>query len=129
MEDSWRLRLNADAVLRADGSVTEAVPGSHGAGILDVQDAPADAAASAILASLYEGGVRRLLLDGGLEVAAPFLAAGLVDKVIAYVADGGASRRPGVALPWPLLPPGFAIARACRIDSFARIEGEPEKIR
>src|SRR5258708_5956186 len=31
MEDSWRLRLNADAVLRAGGSVTEAIPGSPGA--------------------------------------------------------------------------------------------------
>ena len=129
MEDSWRLRLNADAVLRAGGSVTEAMPGSHGAGILDIKDAPADAAASAVLASLYEGGVRRLLLNGGLEVAAPFLAAGLVDQVIAYMADEGASRRPGVALPWPLLPPGFAITRARRAGTFVRIEGEPEKIR
>jgi diaminohydroxyphosphoribosylaminopyrimidine deaminase/5-amino-6-(5-phosphoribosylamino)uracil reductase len=129
MEDSWRLRLNADAVLYAGGSVTEAMPGSHGAGILDVKDVPAGSAASAVLASLYEGGVRRLVLDGGLEVAAPLLAAGLVDRVLAYLADGPASRRPGVALPWPLLPPGFAITGAWRVREFVRIEGEPEKIR
>jgi diaminohydroxyphosphoribosylaminopyrimidine deaminase/5-amino-6-(5-phosphoribosylamino)uracil reductase len=129
MEDSWRLRLNADAVLYAGGSVTEAMPGSHGPGILDVKDVPAGSAASAVLASLYEGGVRRLLLDGGLDVAAPFLAAGLVDRVLAYLADGAASRRPGVALPWPLLPPGFAITGAWRVREFVRIEGEPEKTR
>jgi diaminohydroxyphosphoribosylaminopyrimidine deaminase/5-amino-6-(5-phosphoribosylamino)uracil reductase len=129
MEDSWRLRLNADAVLYAGGSVTEAMPGSHGPGILDVKDVPAGSAASAVLASLYEGGVRRLLLDGGLEVAAPLLAAGLVDRVLAYLADGAASRRPGVALPWPLLPPGFAITGAWRVREFVRIEGEPEKTR
>ncbi len=129
MDDAGWLRLNADAVFRADGSVTEAMLGSHGAGILEVKDAPADAGASAILASLYEGGVRRLLLDGGLDVAAPFLAAGLVDRVVAYLADEGASRRPGVQLPWLLLPPGFAITGVWRVGKFVRIEGEPEKIR
>jgi diaminohydroxyphosphoribosylaminopyrimidine deaminase/5-amino-6-(5-phosphoribosylamino)uracil reductase len=129
MEDSWWLRLNADAVLRAGGFVTEAMPGGHGAGILDVKDVPADSAASVMLASLYEGGVRRLLLDGGLEVAAPFLAAGLVDRVLAYMADGRASRRPGVAFPWLLLPPGFAITGAFRVREFVRIEGKQGKIR
>jgi len=128
MEDSWRLRLNADAVLRAGGSVTEAIPGRHGAGMLDVKDAPADSAAS-VLASLYEGGVRRLVLDGGLEVAVPFLEAGLVDQVLAYIAEGRASRRPEVGLPWPLLPPGFIVRDARRVGGFVRMTGEPGKIR
>jgi diaminohydroxyphosphoribosylaminopyrimidine deaminase / 5-amino-6-(5-phosphoribosylamino)uracil reductase len=129
VEAAWRLRLNADAVLRAGGSVTEAVPGRHGAGILDLKDLPADADARAVVASLYEGGVRRLLLDGGLELAVPFLSAGLVDRVLAYLAVGRASRRPGAALPWPLLPPGFAITGAWRAGEFVRVRGEPEKIR
>ncbi len=129
MEAARRLRLNADAVLRAGGIVTEAVPGRHGAGILDLKDLPADADAGAVVASLYESGVRRLLLDGGLELAVPFLSAGLVDRVLAYLAVGRASRRPGVALPWPLLPPGFAITEAWKVGEFVRVQGEPGKIR
>jgi diaminohydroxyphosphoribosylaminopyrimidine deaminase/5-amino-6-(5-phosphoribosylamino)uracil reductase len=128
MEDSRRLRQNADAVLGEGGSVTEAMPGSHGAGILDVQDAPGDSTAHAVLASLYEGGVRRLLLDGGLEVAAPFLAAGLVDRVLAYMATDSASRKPEMVLPWPVLPPGFVIQEAWRVAGFVRIKGELDKI-
>ena len=61
------LRLNADAVLRADGTVREAVPGSHGKGILALKDQPPGTSAAEAAAALYDGGVRRLLLDGGLR--------------------------------------------------------------
>jgi diaminohydroxyphosphoribosylaminopyrimidine deaminase/5-amino-6-(5-phosphoribosylamino)uracil reductase len=127
MEDAGRLRLNVDAVLRADGYVAEAVPGSHGAGILDLTGSGADG--DAVFASLYEGGVRRLLVDGGLEVAAPFLAAGLVDRVLAYMAVGKTARRADMALPWPLLPPGFTITGACRVGACVRITGKLENSR
>lgn len=129
IDEAWLLRLNADAVLRADGSVTEAVPGTHGAGILDLKDLPPGTDPPAAAASLYEGGVRRLLLRGGLDAAAPFLAVGLVDRILAYVPDGEASRRPDVALRWPLLPPGFAITGAMRLGGFVRIDAQPEKTR
>lgn len=66
--EARQLRLNADAVLGPDGTAWEAVPGSHGKGILALLDPPpGDGAAAA--AALYNGGVRRLLLDGGLPVA------------------------------------------------------------
>jgi diaminohydroxyphosphoribosylaminopyrimidine deaminase/5-amino-6-(5-phosphoribosylamino)uracil reductase len=67
-------RRNADAVLQADGTVTEAVPGAHGAGILKLA-VPAGAGALKVADCLYEGGVRRLLLHGGPDLAAPFIAA------------------------------------------------------
>ncbi len=117
------LLINADAVLHEDGSVTEAVPASHGEGILRLPVVTPDENAENAAASLYEGGVRRLLL-GGTDVAARFLAAGLVDCVVAYLPDGKSSRRPGLAVPWPLLPPGFSIARVSRVSGFARIEAE-----
>jgi diaminohydroxyphosphoribosylaminopyrimidine deaminase/5-amino-6-(5-phosphoribosylamino)uracil reductase len=41
---------------------------------------------SALLATLYQRGVRAALLEGGPVLAGAFLAAGLVDKVIGYVA-------------------------------------------
>jgi diaminohydroxyphosphoribosylaminopyrimidine deaminase/5-amino-6-(5-phosphoribosylamino)uracil reductase len=125
MDDTRALRLNADAVLRADGSVSEAVAGSHGAGVLKLghrsRGDPAE-----VLASLYEGGVRRLLLWGELAMAAPFLAADFIDRIYAYVPDGRPSRKPETILPWPQLPAGFAVIDAARLPGFVRILAQRE---
>lgn len=128
LAEAWLLRLNADAVLHADGSITEAIPGSHGAGSLGLKNSPPGADGYAVAAYLYQGGVRQLLLRGGLDMAAPFLAAGFVDRILAYVPDEEPSRRPGTALPWPLLPSGFVIRRATRLSGFVRIDALPEKV-
>lgn len=122
MTDAHLLWLSADAVLHGDGSVTEAVPGRHGAGILRLQDFPSGADPAGVAASLYEGGVRRLLLDGDLATAGPFLTRGLVDRVWAYVPDGDASRKPQAITPWPQVPHGFAIRAAAKLRGFVRIE-------
>lgn len=126
--EARQLRLNADAVLGADGIPWEAVPGSHGKGILALGEVPlGDGAAAA--AVLYDGGVRRLLLDGGLPVAVPFLDAGVVDRVVAFLPYGSASSRPAAAPPWPLLPPGFVITGTTRTADFVQVEGKPEALR
>ncbi|MDT3398472.1 bifunctional diaminohydroxyphosphoribosylaminopyrimidine deaminase/5-amino-6-(5-phosphoribosylamino)uracil reductase RibD [Streptomyces sp. B1866] len=58
---------------------------------------------AALLAALYERGVRSVLLEGGPTLAGAFLAAGLVDRVVGYLApvllgDGPAALGPaGVA--------------------------------
>jgi hypothetical protein len=65
-----------------------------------------------------------LVLSGGLDVAAAFLTAGLVGRVVAYLPDGPASRRPNLATPWPLLPPGFVVKGATRMNGFIRIDAE-----
>lgn len=127
--EARQLRLNADAVLGADGSVQEAVPGSHGKGILALKDQPPGTSAAEAAAALYDGGVRRLLLDGGLDAAKPFLDSGLVDRVTAYLARENASRRPAAELPWPLLPPGFVITCAASAGSFVRVEGQQGALR
>src|SRR5438034_3596213 len=79
---------------------------SHGKGILALAGQPAGRSAAEVAAALYDGGARRLLLDGDYDAAAPFLDAGLVDRVVAYLPHGNASSRPAAGLPWPLLPPG-----------------------
>jgi diaminohydroxyphosphoribosylaminopyrimidine deaminase/5-amino-6-(5-phosphoribosylamino)uracil reductase len=123
------LRLNADAVLRADGSVREAVPGSHGSGILTIKDQPPGTGVAKAAMSLYDSGIRHLLLDCGHEAAAPFLASGLVDLVRAYLPRGSASGRPSAGLPWPLLPPGFVITGAVRTEGFVRVDAQPDTLR
>jgi diaminohydroxyphosphoribosylaminopyrimidine deaminase / 5-amino-6-(5-phosphoribosylamino)uracil reductase len=118
------LRMNTDAVLGADGSVSEAVPAAHGDGMLTLPIRVPDSNPHRTVALLYEGGVRSLMLDGGLDVAAPFLTAGLVDRVVAYLPDGKASRRPDPAISWPLVPPGFAITEAARVTGFVRVDAQ-----
>ncbi len=127
--EARRLRLNADAVLGPDGTVREAVPGSHGKGILALQDLPPGRSAAEMAAALYDGGVRRLLLGGGYDAAAPFLGAGLVDRVVACLPHGNASSRPAADLPWPLLPPGFVIAGTIKTENFVRVDGRPDALR
>ncbi len=129
LSEARDLGLNADAVLRADGTVREAVPGSHGAGILTLKDQPPGTSAAEAAVALYEAGVRHLLLDGNHDAAGPFLAADLVDRVAAFMPHGGASGRPEAGLPWPLLPPGFVITGAVRTDDFIRVDGQPGALR
>lgn len=123
------LRPSADAVLSPGGIVREAIAGRHGTGILTLKVQPPDSSAAEVAASLFDGGVRYLLLEGGPDLAAPFLASGLVDRVLAHMPPGNASRWPPAALPWPLLPPGFIITSTFRTENFVTIEGRPEGLR
>jgi riboflavin biosynthesis pyrimidine reductase len=126
MSSLQELLVNVDAVLHTDDSVSEAVRGSHGTGILNLPALVRNDEPGLVAASLHEAGVRVLLLDGGLSAAAPFLAEKLIGRVIAYLPDGKASRRPGLSMPWPLLPPGFAITRTSRIAGFVRVDARPD---
>jgi diaminohydroxyphosphoribosylaminopyrimidine deaminase / 5-amino-6-(5-phosphoribosylamino)uracil reductase len=129
MSEARDLRLNADAVLYADGTVREAIPGTHGRGILTLNDQPPGTGAAEAALALYDGGIRHLLLDGNHEVAAPFLASGLIDRIIAFMPHDGASGRPVTGLPWPLLPPGFVITGAARTEGYVRVDGQPGALR
>lgn len=121
-QDAKALRLNTDAVLHQDGGVTEAVPGSHGTGILHLERGPGDLVAR--LARLYDGGVRHLLLAADLAMATPFLEGGLIDHIHAYLPDQRPSRKPPTNLPWPQVPPGFLISGAARLPGFVRIHAQ-----
>jgi diaminohydroxyphosphoribosylaminopyrimidine deaminase/5-amino-6-(5-phosphoribosylamino)uracil reductase len=129
MSGTSDLRLNADAVLYADGTVREAIPGTHGKDILTLKDQPPGTSAAEAALALYDGGVRHLLLDGNHDVAGPFLVSGLIDRVVAFMPYGGMSGRPATRLPWLLLPPGFVITAAARTESFVRVDGQPGALR
>lgn len=124
--EAAQLRSNADALMREGGAVSEAVPGRHGAGILQLANTAAHSEPSAIASSLYEGGVRRLLLAGGPAVAAPFLAANLVDRLIIYLPDGSASNKPSGNLLWTFVPRGFTITDASKSGRFTCIKAQPD---
>jgi diaminohydroxyphosphoribosylaminopyrimidine deaminase / 5-amino-6-(5-phosphoribosylamino)uracil reductase len=115
-------RQNADAVLDASGKVTEALPDSHGAGTVQLTDLQVDTDPAAFLRTLYAGGVRRLVLHGGLDLANPFLAADLVDNVLVLMQSGSASQHPAEGRPWPVVPPGFAITEITKARSYVHVK-------
>jgi diaminohydroxyphosphoribosylaminopyrimidine deaminase/5-amino-6-(5-phosphoribosylamino)uracil reductase len=119
------LKAGADAFLHENGQVTEAVPGSHGDGMLSITHLAAGDSAARIAERLFQGGIRRLILRGGYDMAAPFLAAGLIGSVHSYLPDGPASRLADVPPSWPLLPPGFTIRAVTRLRGFVRVDAQP----
>ena len=76
-------------------------------------------AISAVLAALSERGVRSLLIEGGGQVAASFLAAGAVDAIEWFRAPIllGGQGRPGVA--------ALALARLSDAPRFRRLAVQP----
>jgi diaminohydroxyphosphoribosylaminopyrimidine deaminase / 5-amino-6-(5-phosphoribosylamino)uracil reductase len=107
------LRGESDVVVSERG-VEEAVPDRHGQGMLDlsldVGKNPAQLAEA-----LYRGGARSALLEGGADLAAPFVEAGVVDRVVVFHLDGG-------AYDWPLVPEGFKLSSVRRTSGFVRVE-------
>lgn len=88
-EDARATEL-ADALRERDGGATEPPLAAE---ILRLPRATADGAAPragldlhALLAALHARGVRSVLLEGGATLAGAFVAAGLVDRVVGYLA-------------------------------------------
>jgi diaminohydroxyphosphoribosylaminopyrimidine deaminase / 5-amino-6-(5-phosphoribosylamino)uracil reductase len=90
--------------------------------MVSITDLAAGDSTARSIGRLFQGGIRRLILRGGYDVAAPFLAAGFIDSVHAYLPDGPASRLGAVPAPWPLLPPGFTISAVTRLSGFVRVD-------
>jgi diaminohydroxyphosphoribosylaminopyrimidine deaminase / 5-amino-6-(5-phosphoribosylamino)uracil reductase len=119
-----QLRRRADAVICDDGQVEEGVPDSHGAGILVLDPPPLSAGPAAVLASLYTGGVRIVLLNGPRHLAWPFLRAGLIDLVAAYVPDYDRQgrRQPSITndpASYAFAPHGFTLVQVQHIGNAA----------
>ncbi|MEU6034222.1 bifunctional diaminohydroxyphosphoribosylaminopyrimidine deaminase/5-amino-6-(5-phosphoribosylamino)uracil reductase RibD [Actinomadura sp. NPDC047616] len=112
------LRVGVDAVLRGTGRVEEGRPGAHAPDVFQLHDVDMATGPHAVLESLYGQGVRSVLLDADDVVAGAWLAAGLVDRLVAHTADQGPSS-PGKACP---LPEGFALVSTTRVASGALVE-------
>lgn len=113
-----RLRHMADAVLAEGGYVEESVMRSHGPNILHLGPQSSSAKPHAVLRSLYDGGVRTLLLNGGRTLAAPFFNEGLVDELLNYQASDRPSAAPpsGNALNELTLQAGFVLTDVTKLD-------------
>jgi diaminohydroxyphosphoribosylaminopyrimidine deaminase/5-amino-6-(5-phosphoribosylamino)uracil reductase len=126
-EDVRDLRRQSDAVLDASAQITEGTPGGHGPGFRLEPVSPAGGP-DALLSGLASGGVRTLLLDGGEALAEPFLAGGLIDRVVAYSPRRDPSWRPGpspsgASLAFP--PSGFELTGVQSAGSWVRLSAHP----
>jgi diaminohydroxyphosphoribosylaminopyrimidine deaminase/5-amino-6-(5-phosphoribosylamino)uracil reductase len=124
--EDGHLLTSVDVVLHQDGTVREAVPDSHGTGVLELRPADLHAGPHVVLSDLYKGGVRSVVLDGGLSMVAAFLAGGLVDRVVAYLSPEGASVHPILngTSDLLLMPSGFRLSRVDRFRQHIRLTGE-----
>jgi diaminohydroxyphosphoribosylaminopyrimidine deaminase / 5-amino-6-(5-phosphoribosylamino)uracil reductase len=107
------LRVGVDAVLSADGRAEEGVPGAHGADVFTLPTVLSVQEPENVIAALYGGGVRSLLLHGGSGLVGPFFDRGLVDEIIVLLPVSEPSTAPTVASggerSFDFLPPGFRV--------------------
>ncbi|MBT2234441.1 bifunctional diaminohydroxyphosphoribosylaminopyrimidine deaminase/5-amino-6-(5-phosphoribosylamino)uracil reductase [Nonomuraea sp. NEAU-A123] len=115
------LLLTADAVLDADGRLDEATPRSHGSGMIRLPADPLLLEHRELLRTLHSGGVRHLLLDGGADLVATFLADDLVDHVVAYLPDPGPSSQPRLTGQELMVPDGFWLTGVSRIPRYVKV--------
>ena len=77
------LRQEADVLLHGDSRVEEGIPGSHGAGMLQISAARASGGHLATaLEALYQGGARTVLIGGDTPLARRLHDANLVDRIV-----------------------------------------------
>lgn len=127
--DADDLLAGADAVLHEDGHVAEAVPNSHGSGVLHLAQPSLSAGPRPVLSSLHQGGVRSVILDGGPAMVTPFLAEELVDRIVGYLPWQEASGRPSLEAASDLLslPAGFTLIDVTRCARYVRFVGTPAR--
>ncbi|MFC6093143.1 bifunctional diaminohydroxyphosphoribosylaminopyrimidine deaminase/5-amino-6-(5-phosphoribosylamino)uracil reductase RibD [Saccharothrix lopnurensis] len=71
-------------------------PGLPGVDVIRLPRTPGGLDLAALLTGLYARDVRSVLVEGGAALAAGFVAAGLVDRVVAYLAPALLGSGPGV---------------------------------
>lgn len=116
------LRAGVDAVLDCAGSVQEGRPGQRSAKAFPLPQSVGGDAAGA-LRTLFEAGVRTVLLDGGSDVAGQYVEQGLVDEICMYVGETAPSNTATSAE--HVIPEGFRIRSVHRLEDGVVVRAAP----
>lgn len=121
--DAGVLRSAHDAVLLNNGRLEEGAPNRHGRDVFNPPTIPPHDV-TALLASVVDGGVRSLLVDGACPLARSFLEAGSVDRAVAYIESEGPShsgQTTADAQRFAGLIRGFALCEVTRVGRVVRV--------
>ncbi|MEU4804143.1 bifunctional diaminohydroxyphosphoribosylaminopyrimidine deaminase/5-amino-6-(5-phosphoribosylamino)uracil reductase RibD [Actinosynnema sp. NPDC023587] len=114
------LAAGVDVVVHEDGRVVEAVPGAHGEGVFRLPVIRQGAGPEELLAGLYRGGTRSVLLAVARDGASEFVHGGLVDDISVFLGSEGPAGVPmGGVGP---VPQGFVVHRVSRVGSSVRLD-------
>jgi diaminohydroxyphosphoribosylaminopyrimidine deaminase / 5-amino-6-(5-phosphoribosylamino)uracil reductase len=117
--DLDRLANTVDVVIREDGRIEEGRPGAHHPDHFRLPAVMPSMPPSEVLAHVLKGGGRAVLLIGDAE---PYVAAGLVDRVVTYQPLTTAS---GNLHDTPFTAPRFRLHAVTRIGSHFRCDARP----
>ena len=112
------LHSRADVIIHADGRITEAVPNSHGAGILALPEAHTPHRPEATVQALFDGGARTVLLEADQDRAEPFLQRGLIDHVAVVLTE----ESPVIRRKASIVPDGFSLDRVTKEGTAVLVE-------
>lgn len=122
-----RHRTGVDAVVDVHDRITEGRPDAHGPTAFTLTATTMTGNPNDVLATLYAGGTRSVLVAGHPDAARRLLAAGLVDRIVCYAAPAAAS---GVGAPVStLLPEGFDITAIDTTQGWVQIDATPSPSR
>jgi diaminohydroxyphosphoribosylaminopyrimidine deaminase / 5-amino-6-(5-phosphoribosylamino)uracil reductase len=119
--DAHMVAVGVDVVISDDGTIAEGVPGGHAWTPRDLRlDSDSDSAE--LLTAIAELGARTVLLRGSGTLAASYLEAGMIEKVICYVPFSSPSSTPPAMERIQIVPNGYRLQKVTRLDGWVRIE-------
>jgi len=116
------LRQITDVILYENGIIEECVPGSHNADVMSLTPVNFENDPRATLSTLYNQGIRSIVLVANAESANIFLAQGIVDRIVIDVMPhepSSVATSNGLSF----LPQGFLLAEVSRHENRLRVMG------
>lgn len=121
-----RLRSRSDAIIHANGCITESVPNSHGVGTLDLPETHLPHKPDVTVHALFEGGARTVLLEANRDLAKPFLHHGFIDHVAVVLTEGISTPPMGTEV--GVVPDGFVLDRVVKEGTVVVIEATRQEL-